>query len=202
MEKNVSKNYDSSSSADTDEIIERCKKKKGLALSSKPVTELPLKRNIVLNNTKNHPHRIMPELGINVKPSLLDRSLELSEYTAGISEYSNQPLSGENPGKLEMSDSYDSDLDSNDFKLVAKKLAQIATSSRAVGQKGLGNKRKEGHAFGRSQDNSHATSQNKNDAQALMTNDEQTVAHGVAIKSKSTSKSSLKSSIVVTGSRQ
>lgn len=123
-DESVLKNYDSSSSVGTDEIITKCKRKEGMVPSTETVSKtLSGKSNLTNSNRKNE---LGTRVGLNSR-SLVDTTLNLSEFVAGTSEH--PPHSVPVSGLLERED-YDSDLDSNDFALVVRKLIEKSASPK------------------------------------------------------------------------
>ncbi|BFZ08898.1 hypothetical protein BsWGS_11937 [Bradybaena similaris] len=120
----VLKSYDSSSSAGTDEIIARCKRRKGMVPSVETVSKtLSGKSSLTNSDRKNE---LGARVGLNSK-SFVDTTLSLSEFVAGTSEHpaDSVPASG-----LLKHEDYDSDLDSNDFALVVRKLTEKSASPK------------------------------------------------------------------------
>ncbi|CAL1541803.1 unnamed protein product [Lymnaea stagnalis] len=115
--------YDSASSADTDEIIARYKRTSQISgnvtPSSGAQSDAPTK---TVNFSLLSKSPVMPK---GIKNSFIgEDSYYLSEYSPGpLSDYS---LPNSTPGVKTDESSYDSDLDSNDFELVVKKLSQKA----------------------------------------------------------------------------
>ncbi|RUS88751.1 hypothetical protein EGW08_003468 [Elysia chlorotica] len=109
-------NSDSDSSANTDEIIVRHKKQK-------------TSDSVVLSK----PEPVVAQSEIKSKGEVsVDRNSVMSEFISGVDEFDACP-SAAPARKVSEDDSYDSDLDSNDFALVAKKLRQKAFLSKQGG---------------------------------------------------------------------
>ncbi|GFO07451.1 nucleolar protein 8 [Plakobranchus ocellatus] len=110
-------NDDSDSSTGTDEIILRHKEKKSAASSALPTASSSPKQQEVQPKVRNQ--------------LAADTNLILSEYVSSVTDFDEtiQTKSDcEDSGDEE--DAYDSDLDSNDFALVAKKLQQQVMLSK------------------------------------------------------------------------
>ena len=136
--KEVEDSADSDSSAGTDEIILRHKEKKtsGSTVFSKPENSSKL-------------------TGLTTKPLQgkvsVDKSLAMSEFISGVDESGNvQNPSAPMSHRSSDDDSHDSDLDSNDFALVAKKLRQRAMlSKQGTAEKMRSNLEKNKHSVSR-----------------------------------------------------
>ncbi|GFR70312.1 nucleolar protein 8 [Elysia marginata] len=108
-------NGDSDSSAGTDEIILRHKEQKSsnASLHSKP--EGPVKQPVLAHKLSK------------------DNNLQMSEFVSGVDEFGEAQGPCISPAhRNSNNDSYDSDLDSNDFALVAKKLRRRAMLSNQI----------------------------------------------------------------------
>ncbi|XP_035829443.1 nucleolar protein 8 [Aplysia californica] len=130
----VEMDYDSASSADTKEIIRSRKSRTSADANSSPA--LPSEAW----SSKKSPRKGTPMSSSGLSSATPDQKLLLSELVAGAPEVAGagsevKAASTSAPGAY---DSYDSDLDSNDFALVARKLAEKAagkTSSKDAGRK-------------------------------------------------------------------